>query len=284
MAKLNELQQIDLEILSLVIEICERHKLRYYALGGTLLGAVRHKGFIPWDDDVDIAMPRPDYDTFLDVCQKELPDRYVVQNYRTIPDDPAPTYMSRIGRKGTSVTYGVASVAKEMPIWIDIFPLDAMPSKKFLRVVHKYRLLYQRLKFQFSSYEFNANIHKQRPFHEKALMRFREITKIGSNWDSAEILAKTEIIARRYSYDKEDYFVNLFGAYKFKEMFPKSWFKDGVELPFENIKLICPVEYDKVLTQMYGDYMTPPPEEQRTLHHCISDVSVKDDGNGGELR
>lgn len=275
---LNALQLIDLEILHEVVSICQRHDLSYFALGGTLLGAVRHQGFIPWDDDIDIAMPRPDYDALLKVCKLELSDQYVVQNYQTMPNDPAPTYMTRVGRVGTLVSYGVANEAKEMPIWIDVFPLDAMPTNKVLRTYQKYRLLYQRLKFQFSTYETNAHQHKpNRPMHEKALMRFREVTKLGSNWNPAEMLAETERVARRFDYESEDYFVNLFGAYKFREMFPKSWFGGGLELPFEDGTIRCPVEYDKVLTQMYGDYMQLPKEEDRYLHHCITVLKLPDD-------
>ena len=284
--ELNALQKVDLEILREVVSICVGHDLSYYALGGTLLGAVRHQGFIPWDDDIDIAMPRPDYDVLLKVCELELPDQYVVQNYRTMPDDPAPTYMTRVGRVGTLVSYGVANEAKEMPIWIDVFPLDAMPTNKVLRTYQKYRLLYQRLKFQFSTYETNAHQHKpNRPMHEKALMRFREVTKLGSNWNPAEMLAETERVARRFDYESEDYFVNLFGAYKFREMFPKSWFGGGLELPFEDGTIRCPVEYDKVLTQMYGDYMQLPREEDRDLHHCITVLKLPDDpSTAGAMR
>ena len=149
---LNALQLIDLEILHEVVSICQRHDLSYFALGGTLLGAVRHQGFIPWDDDIDIAMPRPDYDALLKVCKLELSDQYVVQNYQTMPNDPGPTYMTRVGRVGTLVSFGLANGAKEMPIWIDVFPLAVMPTKKVLRTYETYRMLYHRLKYLFSTY------------------------------------------------------------------------------------------------------------------------------------
>lgn len=277
-SELNDLQRVDLDILAAVTALCERRGLRYYALGGTLLGAVRHKGFIPWDDDIDIAMPRPDYDQLLSIAEEELGDRYVLQNYRTHPDDPAPTYLTRVGRAGTLVSYGVAQEAKLMPIWIDVFPLDAMPTHGALRMIHKYRLLWQRLKFQFSCYEANAHQHKtNRPAHERALMRFRELTKFGAEWDPAQVLAETERVARAYDYGDEEWFVNLFGAYKFREMFPKSWFGEGVELPFEDTVIRCPIEYDRVLTQMYGNYMTPPPRSDRALHHCVTVLRLPDD-------
>ena len=273
--KLTELQLIDLNILRTVVDICNKHSLTYYALGGTLLGAVRHQGFIPWDDDIDIALPRPDYQQLLDACNDELSNVLIVQNYKTMPDDPAPTYMSRIGKVGTLVAYGVANKTKEMPVWIDVFPFDAMPSNNLLRSIQKYRLLYHRMKFQFSCYDANVHQHRpNRPLHERLLMKFRETTKVGENWNPAEMLAQTERAALSYNYDEEDYFVNLFGAYKFREMFPKAWFGNGIALPFEDGTINCPIEYDKVLSQMYGDYMTPPVEEDRAMHHCLSVITL----------
>ena len=79
---------------------------------------------------------------------------------------------------------------------------------------------------------------------------------------------------RKYSYEKEDWFVNMFGAYKFREMFPKAWFGEGIELPFEDTNIRCPIEYDKVLTQMYGNYTTLPPEEQRGEQHRMTIISL----------
>lgn len=276
--KLNELQRIDLEILKSIISICEKHDFSYYALGGTLLGAVRHQGFIPWDDDIDIALPRPDYEKLLSACETELSKDFIIQNYKTMPDDPAPTYLTRVGRVGTLVSYGVANEAKLMPIWIDVFPLDSMPTNSVSRTWQKYRLLYQRLKFQFSTYDANAHQHRpNRPLHEKVLMKFREVTKVGQSWDPIKILAETEQIAGRFDYDQEDYLVNLFGAYKFREMFPKSWFGGGIVLPFEDQKIRCPVEYDKVLSQMYGNYMIPAKTKERDQHHMLTVIRLSDE-------
>lgn len=282
---MNELQKVDVEILKAVVNVCDTHDLTYYAMGGTLLGAVRHKGFIPWDDDIDIALSRPDYDKLLDFFRTELSSDYVVQNFHTSRDQVNPTYLSRIGKRGTLVSYGVANESVKMPIWIDVFPLDAMPTNRCLRFYQKYRLLFQRCKYQFSTYETNAHQHKShRPLHEKALMRFREITKLGSNWDPVEVLEETERIARRYDYATEEYLVNLFGAYKFREMFPKSWFAEGVDLPFEDTEIHCPVEYHKVLTQMYGDYMVPPSEAEKINHHCVTVISTGDNQESVEER
>lgn len=275
---LNEVQKIELDMYRMVAAICERHSLRHFALGGTLLGAVRHKGFIPWDDDIDIAMPRPDYDAFLKVVNDELPDGYVAKTYLDERGDSHPTFICQIQDRNTLVRLDFAEESREMSVWLDVFPLDAMPSNSLLRSIHKYRLLYERMKIQFSMYEENVHQHRAgRPWYERALMRFRERTGFGSNWDTWELMRHIERTLRAYDYEREGWFVNMFGAYKFREMFPKEWFGDGIELPFEDTTIPCPVEYDKVLTQMYGDYMTPPPDDKKADQHRMTVVSL-----GGE--
>ncbi len=273
--QLERLQAIELEMFKTVRAICHKHDIPYFALGGTLLGAVRHKGFIPWDDDIDIAIPRPYYEPFLKVAAKELPEHLCVIDYRNHVDGMLPTLPARVCDMRTKLLRSNSMVQRESFVLIDVFPLDAMPSNGLLRFIQKYRLLYDRMKIQFSMYEIFVHQHRpNRPFHEKALMRFREVTKLGSNWDPRSLMAKADRDLCSFDYDKESYIVNVFGAYKFKEMFPKEWFGEGVELPFEDTTITCPFDYDKVLTQMYGDYMKLPPEEDRAQHHCMTIVSL----------
>lgn len=273
--ELGQLQAIELEMFKAVRAILNKYDIPYFALGGTLLGAVRHNGFIPWDDDIDIAIPRPHYELFLRVAPKELPEHLGVADYRVSVEDVQPTVFTRVYDKRTKVLRSNATVQYGTFLMIDVFPLDAMPSNRFRRFMQKYRLLYDRMKIQFSMYEVFVHQHRpNRPLHEKALMRFREVTKLGSNWDTRVLMGRASKDLCSYDYDKEGYIVNAFGAYKFKEMFPKEWFGEGVELPFEDTTITCPVDYDKVLTQMYGDYMKLPPEEDRALHHCMTVVSL----------
>lgn len=275
---MNDLQKVDLEILNVVADLCSKNNLTYYAIGGTLLGAVRHKGFIPWDDDIDISLARPDYEKLISVCKQELSDTYEVRNFHTCPDETNPTFFSRICKKGTAVSLGWAKESVVVPVWIDIFPLDAMPTNGLLRNFQKYRLLYHRMKYQFSTFETNAHQHRaNRPTHEKLLMKFCDATKIGQNWDAFKMLAQTEKAAISYDTSKEDYLVNMFGAYKFREMFPKEWLGAGIDLPFEDSVIHCPVDYDKVLTQLYGNYMQLPPVEQRSQQHCMTVITLGED-------
>lgn len=276
--ELTSIQKIELDMYKQVAAVCNRHDIPFFALGGTLLGAVRHGGFIPWDDDIDIAIPRPDYDRFVKAAKEELPAHLVPKTYRDEKGDPHPMFICIIKNTRTKIQLNHANKTENTCVWLDVFPLDAMPTNKLLRTIHKYRLLFERMKIQFSMYEENVHQYREgRPFYERALMKFREVTGYGSNWDTYELMCHIERTLRKYSYENEDWFVNMFGAYKFREMFPKSWFGQGVELTFEDTVIRCPVEYDKVLTQMYGDYMTLPPEDQRGQQHCMTVVSL-----GGE--
>lgn len=265
---LSAIQSADLEIYKRIAKLCSEHGLTHYALGGTLLGAVRHSGFIPWDDDLDIVMPRPDYDVFLRVAESELTAQYDVVTYHNAGDTWLPRYYCQVHDRDTKVELGMAKDAEVTTAWVDVLPLDAMPSNPAIRTLHKYRLLEKRMEAQLADFDRIVHLSRiDRPLHERAIIALARVSKVGSKGDAVAKLSKAEKIARLYNYDKEEWIVNYFGAYKFKEMFPKDWFSEGVLLPFEDTVIPCPVEYEQVLTQLYGDYMTPPPVEDRNARH-----------------
>ena len=146
-----EMQTAELKILDSFLDICEKHRLRYYLNAGTLLGAVRHQGFIPWDDDIDVCMPRPDYERFLETAAKELAGRLRLHWYGNQEKDEHLQYSCQIQDTGLPLVQKIAQQDKETYAWIDVFPLDGMPANPVKRKIHALRLLYLRAKLQASA-------------------------------------------------------------------------------------------------------------------------------------
>ena len=259
------LQLAELDILKRLVQLCDRYGIPYFALGGTLLGAVRHQGFIPWDDDVDIGIPREEYRRFLAIAREELAAPYAVKTFWE--DADYPYYFSRVVNARVEVADRSAIQEKRQYAWIDIFPLDGMPSGRFRRTVQKYRLLYARLLFQYSRFSSLVSVAlPNRPLHERLLIRLGRLLPVERWVSPGGALKRLDALLTRYSYAESDYVVNLMGAGKFKEMFPKSVYEDTALYRFEDMTLKGPADYDRVLTQMYGDYLTPPPEAERNKH------------------
>ena len=274
--KVRELQLIELDMLKEVLKVFEKHNIRYYALGGTLLGSVRHEGFIPWDDDIDIGVPRPDYEKLIRIFKKELPD-YLVPVFFKNQTDSRPIYWIQVQNKKTMVKQHIANKEINTRVWIDIFPLDAMPTNSVSRKAHSLRLLYWRMRIQLSM--FDENVHQNRagrPFYEKAIIKLYQLTKIGSKSSPYKMMSNLDKLLRHYDYEKEDHLINFMGIWKLKEMFPKKVYGDGKLYPFEDIMLMGPEDADFVLTQMYWDYMKPVNPEQQSAHHAIEIVQLSE--------
>ena len=269
---LRDLQLIELDMLKEVLRVLDKLGLTYCAIGGTLLGAVRHHGFIPWDDDIDIAIPRPDYERFLAEAEQHLPRNLRIKYFRTqkASGDRRPVYACQVIDKNVELVQHIANKPIRTNVWIDLFPLDGMPGGKLRRKVQSIRLLSRRMWIQFSMFDENVHQHREgRPWHERMLMKFYRVTKIGSGNDPYDMMEKMDRALRKYPFESP-YIINFMGAWKLKEMFPAEWFGKGTELPFEDMTIRVPENYDAVLTQMYGDYMTPIRDEKAQLqHHSI---------------
>jgi len=265
MDKLRELQLVELDILKETIRICNENNITYYMLGGTLLGAVRHKGFIPWDDDMDIGILRTEYERFLEIAPEQLRKGLCLQTYKTT--DEYLHYPAKVVNGQVKVVSKATKNAEILPAWIDIFPLDGMPNNLIFNKMHQFSLLSKRANLNFSSFDevVNLNAYK-RPLIERLLIWIGKHTKIGRSIDTKKQLDRIDKALKEYPPESSKYYVNFMGAYKFKEMFLKSYYGNGKVYDFEDIKLIGPENADAVLTQMYGNYMEFPPEDQRNKH------------------
>ena len=257
-------QSISLEILRKVADVCEELNLRYYLAWGTLIGAVRHKGFIPWDDDVDIMMPRPDYDKLIMYLSNNKLPNLSLFNRTTCPEYP---YMiSRI-----SDDRYILEMENEksigMGIFIDIYPLDGMGNT-----------LEEALKFGLYTDRMSSLCYQATRLHyavETTTSPIRKLIKRPVFWYS-KIIGKDKFQDNIESYvnnNKNEYdssewvgdLVWLSGGSK--EILKREWL-DGYDMaPFEQYEFRIPKMYDLVLKQTYGDYMKLPPESQRVGHH-----------------
>ena len=261
---MHETQQIALEILHTVAEICEKLELRYFLVYGTLIGAVRHQGFIPWDDDVDIMMPRPDHDKLMEYFDGHIAayPHLTVFNRKTCPEYP---YMiTRISDDRTEIR-----MENEKPfgmgVFIDIYPYDGLGNDKKEAV--RFGMKGDRLSslcYQASRDHFAIETTKSlwRKAVKYPVYLFCKALGKERFQDALEKLARVK------PYDTSR-FVGcvIWLSWGVKDMYLRKWFENYVYQPFEKYQFRIPAEYDRVLRHTYGDYMQLPPVEERTGHH-----------------
>ena len=263
---LNDTQKYILHVLREVTCVLEELNIPYFMQGGTMLGAIRHDGFIPWDDDVDLGIPRADYDRMLKEVSARLPENLELRTYDDETDHHY--YFARIVDKRYQIRR-MGSIEERLEnIWVDLFPLDGMPNGCISRQWHKMRLLMTRLKFHLSCFE-KVNIKRPgRPLVERMIIRVAVVTRVGKWWNTRKQLDKMDRLLKKYPPEKSEYLVNFTGqtSFKFNEMFKKEIYGQGKEYPFEDMVLVGPEQYDAYLKSLYGDYMTPPKEADRNAH------------------
>lgn len=262
--KLRKLQLKELELFKKFDSFCKKNKIEYYALGGTLLGAIRHHGFIPWDDDMDIGIPRPDYERFLDLCaNNEI--NFELHTFKN--DCNYFRYFSRIEDPSMKVKRTDNQKEEISSAWIDIFPLDGMPNNKIKRFIWEKYLLYRRAIFKLSCFDTAVNLNKKnRPTHERILIMLGKKLPVQRIFKTEKELLKLDKALKKYDYNQSNYLVNAMGAYKFKEMFHKKYYGNGKMYSFEDVKIRGPVNYNYVLKQLYGDYMILPKDSEKNKH------------------
>lgn len=256
---LRALQLAEYEILLEFRRICDRLGLRYYLTAGTLLGAVRHQGFIPWDDDIDVVMPRADFDCFAAACPAELCREYFYQSHRTDPDYPF--YFSKLRRNGTQVREPILKrVSKHQGQYIDIFPLDACPSgERGARLFFKGIELLGCAIMSKVNPDFTCGYTKP---YMRGLFRL------------CALLPKRGLFALRGGLRRGvalcsdgSRLCTVDGAHRYpREAYDAAWFQSAVTVQFEAEAFPAPCGWRELLENMYGDYMTPPEESLRQGH------------------
>lgn len=253
------MQKVVFKIMCDIDDYCKNNNIRYFLSGGTCLGAVRHKGFIPWDDDGDLMMPRPDYEKFICGFSKAFEGKYIIGSLLTDPCWQRP--YCKICDTGSKV---VPKRIKEnaMGIFVDIFPIDGLPKGKVLQHIH-----YEKLRI------FNAlrNSSVRNEFNEQERYRlFKLIASIVTKKVGPRFFAELiDNAAKKFSfYDSDEVGAVLAMHYWDKETIEKQYMERACYLPFENRMLPVPIGYDKYLQNLYGDYMKIPKDaEEKGYSH-----------------
>lgn len=266
MEDIKKLKEIELEIFRHFIEICNENSLRYFVVGGTALGAVRHKGFIPWDDDIDVALPRGDYEKFLIAAQKSLPSNMFLQTYITDKNYPNP--FAKLRQSDTAfIEKSTSKIKMNHGVYVDIFPLDGYSRSgirgKWLGLKEKI------LKISVASVFISGNISKNK---FRAIVK-RAIARLLPDYRAS--VRRLDTMYKKIPYEDAEIIVNFCGAWAEKEIMPKAYFGDGIEGEFEGIKVVLPAKTHEYLTALYGDYMTLPPEEERVGHHYYTVIDLE---------
>ena len=256
-----ELQNIEFDILCYIDKVCKKNQLRYFLAGGTLLGAVRHKNFIPWDDDMDISMPRPDYDKLVDIFDAEANKDN--SPYKIIKLCNEYSYCMPFIKIVDTRTVMYARTKTEFQgeafgVFVDVFPIDGVSDKNNVRTILKIRDNSFALARSYSTYK-NLTV---RGFFKVV------IRKVKYGLTNREVqFEKMQNELRKNSFDTSPFVMSTFGMRGKKEVIEQRCFSDAINAEFRGAKFPIPVGYKQYLTQMYGDYMTPPPENNRESTH-----------------
>ena len=238
-----------------------------FVIIGTLIGAVRHKGFIPWDDDMDVAMPRKDYDALVEKYYKDFPENIQVQQFKLTPD----VYflpMKLVDKNTKIMEKRLERKNQYSYLNIDVFPIDSYPNNKISRMIYKMKYYYYKMLIGFCNIDI-LRTNVKRPLYERVLIKFGKITHIGKILNLNKIQTRFDNFLKKYSERDCRYIGDIEGAYGFKEFVPKEYFGEGKKIIFENLEVNAPDETDAYLRHLYGDYMQLPPEEKRVTGHFI---------------
>lgn len=265
---IEELHQYGLEALKVFMSFCEEHHLTYYAIGGTLLGAVRHRGFIPWDDDIDLAMPRPDYDKLVRLSG-QFPKPFILEEYRY--SKGFQSYFMKIRNENVTLTEAVTEETdKRCGYLIDVIPLDGTPDNSVLRKFYYAKVLL--LRFLCGAANVHTGILTSRPKWEQRVLRICRMLRLYKFLTVEKVYHKMDVLFQKQNVHKAKQIGTIMGAYKIREIVPREYFgleEEDVFLEFEDVRLRAPVQYDVYLTHMYGDYRKLPPKEEQKIHYNV---------------
>ncbi len=269
---MNELQKVQLDLLKEFIRVCEKNKLTYYLFGGSCLGAIRHQGFIPWDDDMDIAMPRPDFDKLMKLGH-EFPDPFFLQNIRS--DKHYVYSFAKLRNSNTTyIEYAYSHCRMNHGVWIDIFPLDGMSKRIGKKEIKSLKplLIWAGFCFAYCGHQVRSIRWDKHFFADLGL----DIVGIlFFPWNIANWMTKClERYEKRIPWHKATLVGPYETAYLNQEALPPQVFGEGIPAKFEGLDVKVPSDYHAYLSHIYGNYMKLPPIEKQIGHHVHNGLDL----------
>lgn len=275
---LKSLQFNLLQMMQKINEICCQEKIKYFMLGGTFIGAVRHKGFIPWDDDIDIAMDRKNYEKFLSIIEKKLPSNMELVYYNKKETN---VHWIKIIDKRFRIVEKMDNIETEQYLFVDIFPFDNVPDNVIERKIFglKIYLKGKKLKLAQMLYISEKNNQKFNRNLKNIIVKILKLKMLKKYFDIQKVQGQYDKLISKYK-DKETRLIaNLCVNHNFdniyREMFEKEKISSIVEYNFEDTRLKGIENYDYLLRQTFGDYMKLPPKEEQKSKHFVKLIDLR---------
>lgn len=255
---IREVQLLELDILKFIHQYCADNGIRYVMCYGTLIGAARHKGFIPWDNDMDIMMPRPDFERLIESFKEGWPsDRYYMLHHSI--DDKYHYQCARVCDSYTEIHPDyIREQPSRMGVWVDIFPMDGVPDSIIKRTIREVPLSICKILQRCDIYA----VPNQKGL---APLLKRTINRIFPNTGN-KYPKKIDMLVKRYPFGETRFVSDEAEFGKTYRGFVEDDFNEPVLMSFEDTMLLAPRNWDTCLREYYGDYMKLPPEEARTTH------------------
>lgn len=264
---MTDLQQKLLEMLKWFHSFCKDNDLRYYAQGGTVLGAIRHQGFIPWDDDIDVGMPRDDYNKFIELMKDKPSNVYELETPLSNKDFVY-TYCKVYNVNTTLVEH--TRYKTKRGIYLDVFPLDGMGDTE---EEMKKRVKFIKSKVNWISAKTCALRKGRKWYKNLAIIFARCIPEFICGWQKT--VDRLDKFCAEKSFEDCKYVANAYGAWGEKEVALRETYGQPVEVDFEDAKVYVPQDHDQYLRNLYGDWRQLPPEEKRVTHHDFLEIDLE---------
>lgn len=269
--EIRKIQEIEIEILKEFDRVCKKYDIKYQLFAGTLLGSVRHKGFIPWDDDIDVCLLRKDYNKFIEICKTEISEDFFVQNYKT--EKNSRLQFTKIRKNNTVFKMDIyENIDMHHGIFIDVFPLDGIENNTYFGKLHQKIV---DVMYTISRFQFINNCRSKSYIKKRILIGLHYLLKLlpGTTYDDL-----VNYVIQLYNKKETEYVTHFTNGAslerRFKYMMLKDNFHNTIPGVFEEGYYPIPKNYDELLKRIFGDYLKLPQKEKQKPHHGIIEIKI----------